>query len=407
MHGEVRTSGKILTGRSAAGCTKGQMGKSDGCIGRAHVCPLCSGFPHTLGPSGRPVTAFLQGGGKRLDPSPGAAPIGKRVSNEVIPVTQSQAYLLPSEAARLLGVSSKALRLYEERGFVRTVRDAAGRRHYGPDEIARLRQVVAMRGLGLSLAQIGSVLGGAREALATALVEHQGQLELQIAGMHVALEQVKLWRQDLRNGRVPDVAKLNGGGPAVSLTLPWPWAGETLEIRRLAPVTYLVGPLGSGKTRLAMSLATALGGTFYGLDRPGPETLTDAAETALAWLNEDGATASEQLCAVVAAIHGDPKASVLDLIENGLDGATQLALGAWLRRRSPAEKPLIVMTRSSAILDLDAVSPGHAILYCPANHTPPFEVVPVAGTPGYESLASCLGTPEARARTAGMMVSIA
>jgi D-serine deaminase-like pyridoxal phosphate-dependent protein len=61
------------------------------------------------------------------------------------------------------------------------------------------------------------------------------------------------------------------------------------------------------------------------------------------------------------------------------------------------------MTRSSAVLDLDAVSAGHAILYCPANHSVPFEVLAVAGSPGYESVANCLGTPEARARTTGMV----
>lgn len=319
-------------------------------------------------------------------------------------MTQSQAFLSPSEAARLLGVSSKALRLYEERGFIKPVRDAAGWRHYGPDQMVQLKQVVAFRGLGLSLTQIGSVLDGASAGLEGALAAHQRQLEERMAGAHKALEQVKLWRRDLLRGRVPDVAQLVDDGPAVSLTLPWPWAGETFELRRVAPVTYLVGPLGSGKTRLAIALAAALGGVFHGLDRRAPEKLSENAETTLAWLLDDGATGSDHLRAVVAAIADNAKATVLDLIEDGLDEATQLALGAWLRRYAANDRPLVVMTRSSAVLDLDAVSPGHAIVYCPANHSPPFEVMPVSGTPGYESLVSCLGTPEVRARTAGMVM---
>ena len=61
------------------------------------------------------------------------------------------------------------------------------------------------------------------------------------------------------------------------------------------------------------------------------------------------------------------------------------------------------MTRSNSILDLDAIGPDEAILFCPANHAPPFRVMPHAGTPGYEALASCLASPEVRARTEGVV----
>jgi len=36
-----------------------------------------------------------------------------------------------------LGVSAKALRLYEQRGLIAPLRTAAGWRVYGPDEMAR------------------------------------------------------------------------------------------------------------------------------------------------------------------------------------------------------------------------------------------------------------------------------
>jgi hypothetical protein len=60
------------------------------------------------------------------------------------------------------------------------------------------------------------------------------------------------------------------------------------------------------------------------------------------------------------------------------------------------------MTRSDVILDLSEVGSDEAIIYCPANHSPPIYVAPYPGAPGYEALATCLASPEVRARTEGM-----
>lgn len=320
-------------------------------------------------------------------------------------MTHSDQVFSPAEAARALGISAKALRLYEQRGLVTPIRSANGWRHYGREQMARLREIVALRMLGLSLAQIAAVLSGRSHDLDKALAEHQTRLEGSLTGLLDAIERVRVWRNDLSEGRAPDLTDLAAGQPAVSLTLPWPWNGETFALKRLAPVTYLVGPLGSGKTRLAMALAKALGGAFAGLDRVAPEAMSAGVAHELQWLLEDGATDSPALRAVLASmVREDERVGTIDLVEEGLDEATQLALGGWLRRRSEGDVPLLVMTRSSAVLDLDAVSAGHAILFCPPNHSVPFEVLAVAGSPGYESVSNCLGTPEARARTAGMVV---
>jgi len=89
------------------------------------------------------------------------------------------------------------------------------------------------------------------------------------------------------------------------------------------------------------------------------------------------------------------------MVEQGLDHATQQALISYLRRRARrGARPLFLMTRSSAILDLAATGPDEAIILCPANHSPPTRVAPYPGAPGYEAVATCLASPEVRARTA-------
>jgi hypothetical protein len=95
---------------------------------------------------------------------------------------------------------------------------------------------------------------------------------------------------------------------------------------------------------------------------------------------------------------------VVDMVEQGLDQATQEALIAWLRQRvGRGARKLFLLTRSCAILDLAAVGTDEAIILCPANHSVPTRVVPVPGAPGYEVVASCLATPEVRARSEGVI----
>jgi DNA-binding transcriptional MerR regulator len=68
-----------------------------------------------------------------------------------------------SEVVRRTGLSSRALRFYEARGLVRPLRTASGRRAYGPGELERINQIVALKRAGLTLAQIHRL--GARGAI--------------------------------------------------------------------------------------------------------------------------------------------------------------------------------------------------------------------------------------------------
>ena len=67
-----------------------------------------------------------------------------------------------AEVARLTGLTSRALRFYEARGLVTPLRTASGRRHYGPAELERLHQIVAMKRAGLTLAQIQAMTAARR-----------------------------------------------------------------------------------------------------------------------------------------------------------------------------------------------------------------------------------------------------
>lgn len=315
-------------------------------------------------------------------------------------------FLNASDAARRLGISTKALRLYEQRGLLAPVRSDAGWRVYGPVDLERASEIVALRALGFSLAQVARILKGDASGLEPALAAHQATLEARLSDLVVALDGVRTLRGDLARGGAPSASDLTRAltpapGLQVAFELPWPWGGEPFELRDIRPLTYITGPLGSGKTRLAMRIAEEIGGVFLGLDRAADPSLMSKIEPTVALLVQDGATDTPALRGLLNGLETLTPV-VVDLIEQGLDKATQEALIAHLHRRAPGAPPLFVMTRSSSILDLDALGPEETVLFCPANHAPPFRVAPYPGTPGYEALASCLATPEVRARTEGV-----
>lgn len=66
-----------------------------------------------------------------------------------------------ADCARRTGVTIKALRLYERIGLIKPARSASGWRLYGHSEIVRLNAIAALKALGLSLAQIRTVVDAA------------------------------------------------------------------------------------------------------------------------------------------------------------------------------------------------------------------------------------------------------
>jgi DNA-binding transcriptional MerR regulator len=337
----------------------------------------------------------------------------------------STRFLSPSEAARQLGISPKALRLYEERGLITPARSPAGWRAYGPADMARAADVAELRALGLSLGEVARIFAGEARTLDRALAAHKQVLEERIRQLGDAIGKVNHLRADLSRGEVPEARDLirllkPARDISVAFDLPWPWGGEPFALHDIRSLNYIVGPLGSGKTRLAKHLAAALpDAAFVGLDRVENDAaaararldadvaLKSRVDNSLAQIVDEGGAESAALLALLAALDAErPSILVIDMLEQGLDAATQEALMIHLRRRGPNARPLFFLTRSSAILDLDCVGADEAIILCPANHAPPSRVIAVAGSPGYEAVATCLASPDVRARTDGMVAHL-
>jgi len=337
-------------------------------------------------------------------------------------VSSAAQFLNPSDAAQQLGVSAKALRVYEHRGLITPARTLAGWRAYGPAEMARVREIVELRTLGLSLSEVARVFEGDAQTLERTLAAHEATLEDRVRQLAETVSKVRRLRADLSRGEVPATRELIGllkAAPetSVAFDLPWPWGGERFELSDIRPLNYIVGPLGSGKTRLAKRLAESLpDAAFVGLDRlanggaasraslNADLALKSRIDKSLTMLVNDGGIESAALLTLIVALQSEtPAILVIDMLEQGLDARTQEALIASLRRRGPDARPLFILTRSSAILDLDHVGAGEAIILCPANHSPPSRVAPFPGSPGYEAVATCLASPEVRARTEGVI----
>jgi DNA-binding transcriptional MerR regulator len=123
-------------------------------------------------------------------------------------VNQQPRFFSPAETARRLKVSTKALRLYEALGLVRPVRASTGWRTYGPDQMVRLHQVLALKSLGVPLKRIGELLSGQLADLDAVLLLQEAAFRLRMAGDARRLELLVSVRRRLARGETLSVDDL-------------------------------------------------------------------------------------------------------------------------------------------------------------------------------------------------------
>lgn len=117
----------------------------------------------------------------------------------------------PAEVSRLMGVSPKALRLYESRGLIKAARTVNGWRAFGRAEIERLHLVLALKALRLPLSRIGELLAAGRVGLAEVLAAHERALAEDAAKAERALRLVRDARARINRGEIlsiDDIATL-------------------------------------------------------------------------------------------------------------------------------------------------------------------------------------------------------
>lgn len=106
----------------------------------------------------------------------------------------------PGETARRLGVTTKALRVYERKGLVVAHRAGSGWRLYGPAQIVRLHQIIVLRDLGLPLRSIGKLIGDQSRLRDVLRLQRQG-LEAQQDKIRRAIALIETAQRRLDEGR--------------------------------------------------------------------------------------------------------------------------------------------------------------------------------------------------------------
>jgi DNA-binding transcriptional MerR regulator len=110
--------------------------------------------------------------------------------------------LTAAECAHRLGLTPRALRLYEARGLIEPRRTEKNWRLYGGREIARLGEVLVLRKMGLTLSAIAQLLAGRETDLAGLLMLQEEALREQQIRIEQSLSIVRSLKAKQASGEV-------------------------------------------------------------------------------------------------------------------------------------------------------------------------------------------------------------
>jgi len=106
--------------------------------------------------------------------------------------------------ARITGVTVKALQHYDRIGLLRPSRTPAGHRIYSERDVERVRQIIALKAIGVPLKRIKAVLDGHRTSLSDALKAQRDELLAQRNGLQHALNAIAIVEEELGRGRLSE-----------------------------------------------------------------------------------------------------------------------------------------------------------------------------------------------------------
>ena len=122
-----------------------------------------------------------------------------------------------SEAAKLVGLSTKQIRDYEKIGLIKpAVRSLSGYRNYGESDLERLHFIRHSRDVGLSLHQIAQLLAlqdnpkrSCRE-VKVLTAQHIATLNQQIEQLQKMVQKLQHWHDSCQGNDNPECLILNG-----------------------------------------------------------------------------------------------------------------------------------------------------------------------------------------------------
>lgn len=199
--------------------------------------------------------------------------------------SSQQRWLGPGDVAKRLGVSIKTLRVYERAGLIAPDRRESGWRQYGPDQIERLHRVLALKALGLSLAEVRGLIDAPGVNLPAVLDLQARFLSGELAAVRERLDRVRRAQQAIAaTGRLEtnDLIALSRDHIALRLTSQQvaAYIKGVAAGAGLADSTAHARPDTADETELAAIVAEASRLAAEGCSSAAPE----AAELAHRWL---------------------------------------------------------------------------------------------------------------------------